>query len=560
MKIFLIKNFLLILVLTLNVYSGDGLSYSTPPDKLQKIKAWNRYKEGDYYGALRIYRELYDKNKNDIKLNYHMGLCYLALQDMENAIIYFGKAIEINNKAKKSKLHKKIYFELGQAYQYLGNIDKALEKYNIYQRSLRGVKAKNDPVNKLILQCNNARNMMANPVKVKIKNLGPNINSEYDDAAPSISADGKILVFTSRRPDTKGGKIDPNTGNYFDDIYISTWNEEKNMWNSAKDAPGNLNSEGHDASLSISPDGKTIFLYRNVEGETGSGDIFISTIKDDHWTSPKRLAKPINTSFFESSACLSPDGKYLYFVSERPGGYGNADIWVSKQIGKDEWEKSKNLGPIINTEEDELSVFIHPDGETLFFTSKGHNSIGGYDIFVSRFKDGKWLKPENLGYPINTTKDELHFTLTADGKKAYISSRKEGGLGGADIYEIDLSEYEFPLQEVKKDTIIAQETPKSVFNPEIAILRGKIIDADAGQILSDVEIIISDALTEEIITTSLSDDTGNYFIILRGNKEYIININKNGYKNYIDKISLPTSKEKTFILDKTIVLERLPNK
>lgn len=547
-----------LIIISLLLAKADSYANTTiKSDRFQKIKAWNRYKEGDYYGALRIYREIYDKNKNDIKINYRIGLCHFALQDMENTIVYMQKTIELANKsgAKQKTATKKSHFILGQSYQYLGNIDKALEEYSIYERSLKAGKLKRDPVNEYITQCKTARKMMDNPVDVKIKNLGRAINSEYDDATPSITADGKTLIFTSRRPDTKGGGIDLNTGKYYDDIYISTWNESKNEWNEAKGAPGNLNSDGHDACLSISPDGNSIFVYRNIEGVTGSGDIFVSNLKNDNWSSPKALPRPINTSFFESSACLSPDGKLLYFVSERPGGYGNADIWVSKKIGRNEWEKPVNLGPIINTDYDELGVFIHPDGKTLFFTTKGHGSMGGYDVFVSRNEDGGWSKPANLGYPINTTKDELHFTLTADGKKAYISSRKDSGFGGADIYEIDLSNYEFPLTTIKKDSVITEV--KSTFNPEISILRGQIIDSDAGQYMSDIEIIISDATNNEIITEITSDETGNYFITLKGNLEYIISVNKKGYKNYLDKIKLPLSEEKTFTLVKTIVLERV---
>ncbi len=526
-------------------------------DRWQKMKAWSRYKEGDYYGALRIYREIYDKYKNDAKINYRVGLCHFALQDMDNAIIFLNNAVELSEKSKKNKksVGNDVHFKIGQAYQYLGNIDKALEEYSKYERSLKAGKLKRDPVNEYILQCNIARNMMNNPVNVKIKNLGKTVNSEYDDAMPSITADGKTLIFTSRRPDTKGAGIDINTGNYYDDIYISTWNEDKNKWNEAEGAPGNLNSDGHDACLSISPDGNSIFVYRNIAGVTGSGDIFVSNLKNDEWSSPKPLPRSINTSFFESSACLSPDGKLLYFVSERPGGFGNADIWVSKKIGKQEWEKPVNLGPAINTEYDELGVFLHPDGKTLFFTSKGHGSMGGYDVFVSRNEDGKWSNPINLGYPINTTKDELHFTLTTDGKTAYISSRKVSGLGGADIYEIDLRNYEFPIADIKTDTVIAEV--KSTFNPEISILRGQVIDAYAGQAMQDIDIIISDAITEKTIAEITTDDTGSYFITLKGNAEYIISVSKNNYKNYLDKIKLPLSEEKTFTLVKTIVLERV---
>ena len=303
---------------------------------------------------------------------------------------------------------------------------------------------------------------MAHPVNVKIKNLGHDINSEYDDGEPQITADGKTIYFTSRRPDTKGGGIDPNTGQYYDDIYSSAWNDEANKWNPAVNVD-ELNTAGHDAVLGISPDGNTIFVYRNVPKVTGSGDIYFSTKKaDGKWQPPKPMPKPINSSFFEGSCSLTPDGNYLYFVSERNGGYGNGDIWRSKRIGKGQWGKPVNLGPTVNTIGDEMSVFMYPDGKTLFFSSNGHNTMGGYDIFMTQMKaDSSWTEPINLGYPINTTKDEKTFTMTADGKKAYITSNKDNGLGGYDIYEVDMSNYVYPLR------IEGQERENNISKVEI---------------------------------------------------------------------------------------------
>lgn len=530
------------------IANTSGTISQSPSGKkpLKRIKAYFRYRDMDYNGALRIYREIYEANPADAKINYFMGKCNVQLQNMDVAISFLNKAKKLN-----PEVSKDVYFLLGEAYQYLGNLDSAIYAFSTYKALLKPSQLNNDPVVELLAINETAKKLMSNPVTVTITNLGLDVNSEFDDGMPSVTADGKTLILTSRRPDTKGGGIDPNTGQYYDDIYMSTWNEEKGKWNIAEDVEGELNTNGHDACLSISPDGSTIYVYRNIPKITGSGDIFYSTKRPDgKWTNPKSLAKPVNSSFFESSACIAPDGSALYFVSERNGGFGNADIWRSKKLGKNLWEKPVNLGPVVNTEDDELGVFMHPDGKTLFFTSKGHNTMGGYDIFMTQMKaDSSWTEPVNLGYPINSTKDDIYFVMTADGKKAYIASRKDGGYGGVDLYEIDMTGYTFPLKIQGQEATTAIET-------NLSILKGSVIDASNAQAI-DAEIIIKDVASAKE-TKLTTDENGDYFITTKGDKEYEITVDKPGYKKFSEKITLPFSKEKTYTLIKLIVLEKLP--
>jgi len=287
----------------------------------KRAKANSRYKNGDYAGALRIYREIYGANQEDAKLNFLIGRCNVKLNNMDDALVYLMKAQKL-----QPDIDESLPFLLGEAYQYLGKLDSAIIEFNIYKSSQQPNQLKNDPVNDLLAQTETAKELMAHPVNVTIKNLGPEINSEYDDGMPAISADGKTLIFTSRRPDTKGGAIDPNTGQYFDDIYISNWNDKTNTWDTATNNLGELNSTGHDAILGFSPDGNTIFLYRNSPiskkdffvGGIGGGDIYYSTKKTDgKWGIPRPMPKPINSTYFEGSCSLSPDGNTLFFVSER---------------------------------------------------------------------------------------------------------------------------------------------------------------------------------------------------------------------------------------------------
>ena len=514
----------------------------------KRMKAYFRYRDLDYRGALRIYRQIYEINKADAKINFLIGKCNVQLQNMEEAIIYLQTALKLN-----PDVDNDLHFLLGEAYQYLGKLDSAIVEYNTYKSAMKPQRLKNDPVVDLLDQAITAKNLMGHPVNAKITNLGSNINSEFDDGLPSITADGKTMILTSRRPDTKGSGIDPNTGQFFDDIYISTWNDEKGKWRTAEGVEGDLNTNGHDACLSISPDGSTIFVYRNIPKVTGSGDIFYSTKRaDGKWGSPKTMGKPVNSSFFESSACLSPDGNMLYFISEKRGGYGNADIWRSKRIGKNLWAKPVNLGPVINTEDDELGVFVHSDGKTLFFTSRGHKTMGGYDIFMSQMKaDSTWTQPVNLGYPINSTKDEISFVMATDGKKAYLSSNKDNGLGGADIYEIDMSNYTYPIR------MPGQDTAATKVETALSILKGSVLESSAAQPVEG-EIVIKDIATGKEVTRLFTNEAGDYFVTLKGDKEYELSVEKAGYKKYSEKIMLPFDKEKTYTLVKLIVLEKLP--
>lgn len=517
----------------------------------KKLKAYFRYRDLDYNGALRIYREILENDKNDAKLDFLIGKCDVQLQSMEIAVLFLHNAKKINPDVNKS-----LNFLLGEAFQYLGELDSAINEYTTYKKTLRPSQLKNDPVTELLSQVETAKYLMAHPVNVKIKNMGQNVNSEYDDGAPQVTADGKTLYFTSRRPDTKGGSIDPNTGLYYDDIYSSTWNDEANNWNLATNVD-ELNTPGQDAVLGISPDGNTIFVYRNVPKVTGSGDIYISTKKaDGKWQIPKALPKPINTSFFEGSCSLSPDGNYLYFISERNGGYGNGDIWKSKRIGKNTWGKPVNLGPPINTIGDEMSVFMYPDGKTLFFSSNGHNTMGGYDIFMSQMrKDSTWTEPINLGYPINTTKDEKTFTMTADGKKAYITSNKDNGLGGYDIYEVDMSKYVYPMKIEGQEQNNTSVPGK--METDLSILKGSVIESSAAQQI-EAEIVIKDVQSFNV-TRLYTNETGDYFMTLKGGRDYEITVEKPGYKRYSETVSLPLDKDKTATLVKLIILEKLPD-
>lgn len=511
-------------------------------DQVKMALAKQKLYAGQYIGALNVYKEVLEKNPDDATVLYYVGYCHFQLKKNELALDFLKKAIA-SNKDIKPETH----LVLGKIYLLDEKIDDALTEFNIYKSAVNSRAAETEDVDVYIAHCNNAKKYMASPIDTKIENLGAAINSKYDDQSPCISADGKKLVFNTRRPETTDSPTDiEGDGKYFQDIFISTWDTVNKKWNQAEDVPGNVNTPAHDACTSISPDGKQIFIYKNdvKDNQSRGGDIFVSKVVNNKWKTPEALGKPINTSYWEGGACISPDGKTLYFISERNGGYGHADIWMVKRLGKTEWGKPENLGPEINTEFDEVGVFLAPDGKTLFFSSNGKESMGSYDIFKSTFEGGKWIKPVNVGYPINTVYKDGPLVVSADAQSAYFASERKGGLGESDIYTADLSNYALLEKDGKKKT-----------NSGLSILKGTVRDGFEGSGIASVDVQILDA-AGAVAATTITNDNGEYFITLKGDIVYTIKVVKKGYKTAEEKADLKIGKTETYSLEKQIMMTK----
>lgn len=545
-----------VFIITLLIYfTGCGLASAqdikTSTDKdlenyaVKMASAWLKVIDEDYYGALRIYRTIYAVNPTDVMLNFRMGQCFVEVKQMDTALIHLRNAM-----VGDSLISADIYLAMGQAYQYLTDIDNAINCYYKYKTTLSAKKNDRHSVNTYLRECSTAKELMANPVNVQVKNLGEGINSAYTDACPSISAEGQILIFTSRRPENTGGNIDPYVEEYYDDIYMSTWDPGTKLWTTAKNMGNPVNTEYHDANMSISPDGKEIFIYKNIMGETRSGDIYVSDKRPTgEWGEPKSLEnKYINSTYFESSACLSGDGKTLYFVSEREKeGFGHGDIYYSVREGK-EWSKPVNLGPTINTEGDEIGVFIHPDGKSLFFSSNGQNTMGGYDIFMSVFENEKWSDPINMGYPINTTRDEIHFIFSTDRKTAYISSSRDGGNGKMDIYQVNMSYY------FKNNQNISSDIASTITGPPLSILKGTVVDSETSQPI-EANIIIKD-MSDNKTKITTSNANGEYFITIPADVKYEITVRNKNYKDLVVKFKTPKNEGEAPVMIKHLFLNK----
>lgn len=496
---------------------------------------------GKYKSAIKGFKELYDKYPANSELPYLIGNCYYEMGDLKNALTYLNEAKQNGASVPET------YLLLGRIYQRQSHFDKALEEYNLYKSKITSKKQlQESEVEVYISQCNNAIEMKKNKVPVQIINMGQDINSPYDDASPCVTADGKTLVFNSRRPEDPNSPIDvEGDGKYFQDIYISTFDTVNKKWSPAQPVPGNVNTDAHDAVTSISPDGKIIFIYKNdtKDNQSSGGDIFISKIMKNKWKTPEPIGKPINSTYWEGGACLSPDGKTLYFTSERKGGYGHSDIWMSTKINNKEWSKPVNLGETVNTPYDEVGLFMGPDGKTLFFASNGPASMGEYDIFKTTLENGKWTTPVNLGYPINTEFSDGPISIDATGKTAYISSDRPGGVGEKDIYIIDLTEY--PLLGNKKEKL----------SDGLSIIKGTVRDGFEGFGLSDAKIELYDD-KDKLLNTLTTNENGEYFITLPGDKTYIIKASAKGFQSAQEKITLPVGKNEAYTLIKDFLLKK----
>lgn len=533
------KLFIIFFILTAIQWNAAAQKMSAG-DRLKMITAEENINKDNYDEAYKLYREVHRNNPEHPEVNYQCGKTAFNLKKYNEAQIYLSKAVKVNSsKTKDARMW------LGRAEHMLGMLDESLKAFEIFKSTLKGKAAASHLVNEYIYQVNVAKKLMNKPVNVTIKNMGKNINSTYPESNPSITADGKTFIFTTARPQNMGGKKDEVNQLYFQDIWISEKDSVSNEWTEAESIGGELNSDEHDASLSITADGSGIFVYKSIRG----GDIYYSKKKKNGtWRTPEAVEGKVNSTYFETGACVTGDKKTMYFISEREGkGKGNGDIWMASKKGSNEYEEPVNLA-ILNTIDDENAVFIHPNGQTLYFSSNSKESIGGYDIFKSDWVNGNWTAPVNLGYPINTLADELQFCISADGRYGYISTKRDDSFGGYDIYEIDLTSYAIPAQE---GTYTGSTSITS--GNAMSILKGKVLDKKDGEPM-EVTLIVEDPQGKVIAETQTAEN-GDYLIALTGGLNYSIIIKEKDYVSVKESVYVPVSGSTSLIVNRSFLLE-----
>ena len=470
------KNKLILLLVTIIT----SLNVGAQSFKSLYFKSLHYLEVYDYSAALDILLEMKELDLENCNTHFFIGNCLMNIPNREKeAIPYYEKALEsltiaykIANPREKNAPIDAIEL-LGNAYHMNYEFEKAIEKYEFYGNFLS--EYNEDAVRsnaRKIRRSKNALKLVQNPVDVKIYPL-ETVNSEFSEYKPLLNAQENTMFFTAKKPDGLTDNKD-DQGDFYEHIYFSE--KVGNNWTQAKLMPSPINTKKSTSALYLSADGQYLLSSMvnndNNIGPLGRG-IFESYKNGNVWTDPQIFQNKVNTSYLETSANMDLNKNMVFFVSDRDGGLGGKDLWVIKKLDNGSWSSPQNLGEPINTEYDEESPYFHSDGKTLYFSSKGHSSIGGLDIFKSELdKELNWSSPKNMGYPINTVNDDLSFVPTVTGNKAYFSSVRNGGKGKSDIYEMILPNQEEPSLAVYKGKVTNQNG-KPIKNIEVSVQNDK---------------------------------------------------------------------------------------
>lgn len=551
------KYIFILLALILNYGSFAQLSIDkSSKDRGKYLEAQQKMENLDYVGAIPIYKELISANPDDYTLYTNIGYCYLHTPERHEAIEYLEQTVKFykdNNKMKKTKAQE-ASFILGEAYYINYEFDKAKTTFEGLKEYSN--KKQIEILNTKIKDCDFAKTQYENPLGFFVMESAT-LNSEFPDYCPVVTADQRTLFFTSRRPGSTGGSKDFDDY-FYEDIYFSKKNNGR--FTAPKNIGAPVNTDGFEATVSISSDGNELFIYRSTKKDPG--DIYYSKKEGGDWSEPVRMAEPINSKKSETHASLSPDGKILFFTSDRKGGYGGLDIYTAELQDDGTWGNVKNLGEKLNTKEDEEGPFMSPDGKTLYFSSKGLQGMGGYDIFSSiKQADGSWSEPKNMGFPLNTVDDDVFFVPTKDPATAYYSSKQFSGVSSIYVvqmyenndnmifvkgYAFDSNEEISPISDSNTDSVKVGSTwyPKDktfdyTGNNTLHITEAKgnnFVDSIC-KLPSEVEINTYKTSNQELVGTNYSNKKkGKYGVPISPVGEYLLKYSAEGYVYDIFKV------------------------
>ncbi len=490
------------------------------------------YRETKAYDDIRdIYVNAALLDPNNIRASYMSGISMLESVTKGAAEEYFMKVYE-----KDPEYTFDLLYKVAQSLHYGYKFDEATQYYDRYLDKLAANPdyLGSDMVDGLIVrrkifECEQGKILMEFPEDVEIVNLGADINSKYYDYAPVVDADENIMIFTSRRKEQNLNEDVSDDNIPFEDIFVSK--KVNGVWDYPDNIGNVVNTMYHDSNVGLSKDGKDLYIYK----DENNGDIYLSTMDENgEWSYPEPLDRHINTEFSETSVSLSPDGNTIFFASDRPGGEGGIDIWVSHRNAKGGWQKATNIGAPINTPFDEDGPFIGFDGKTLYFSSRGGNGMGGYDIYRVEYDSASavWNTPTNMGYPINTPDDDIYFTPSKDGKRAYYASVKEDGLGYTDLYMLKVPD------EMKHDDPNA--TPVAV-----------VASVELAPVTLKVSIFNTDGLMDAVVSlrgvlgsgglgaNKLSTGVYSFTSTEEKENEYVLNVTQTGYEAQLITVNYP---------------------
>ena len=496
-------------------------------------------KAEDYRVAVNFLLKANEFNPKNAELNYEIANCYEHLNQIPEAVRYAEAAYALDSLVAPDLLYYK-----GYAHQMRYEFDEAVKYYKRYQVTPGVTREGNDKVSKRLKECRNGKALVKRgEIPCKIYILDTNVNGKYDEYGPAITADDSLLFFTSRRTLKKNlNKGIASDGKYYEKIYRSS---KDSSWNKSHWVLGS-NFRGHFAVQGVSNDGHKVLLYKEKRG----GDLYEAKLNGKSIGSIKRLPRAVNTKGHETSASYSYDGNTIYYCSDRTdNGFGGHDIYKVTKNEKGKWKNVENLGNVVNTPEDEITVFAHPDGKTMYFSSRGHDGMGGFDIFVTTLENGKWTKPRNIGMPINTPGDDISFVISANGKSAYYASAQPTGYGDEDIYCISFKSDKVFVT-TTEDDLMEEEDPfaeesevkeKAMPAHQMTLLTGLVRDKNTKQPLSaSIELIDLDS-NRKIGDFETNSETGKFLMSLPAGHNYKINVSSPGYHSHSETFNIPDS-------------------
>jgi outer membrane protein OmpA-like peptidoglycan-associated protein len=491
------------------LFSLSSLAQGYDPEKVNKKAAALYSKALDYINNDRP-REAIPDLLEAIKTDSRFEDAYLTLGGVYGDMRNYAAAVDCFVKAKAidSVYFREFNLPFSINLAGMGSFQQALDAIEIFLRqprlNERSRKAGEFRKKTYLFALDFAKKNSNNNYVFTPKNMGENINTRFSEYFPSVTLDGKTLVFTRR--------VDHINEDFFETV------RDSNTWGKSFPLPGDINSEQNEGAQHISQDGKwLVFTGCNFPRGAGSCDLYVSILTNKGWSEPESLGSSINTESWESQPCLSPDNRDLYFVSNRPGGLGGSDIYISRRLPNGRWGAPENLGPSVNTAGDESTPFIHADNQSLYFSSNGWTGYGDNDIFVARKQGNSWQTPENLGYPINTIGNEGSLFIAADGKTVYYASDRTDTKGGLDIYTFELRESVRPY--------------KTLW------VKGRVYDKKTNAGLPSL-LSLTDLNSKLIISQVQTDAEGNYLLTLPVGKDYAFNVNRKGYLLFSENYSL----------------------
>ncbi len=507
--------FFLILVFAASLHQVDGQQsqLSTRNKRAEKyfFTAIDAYRAGNLSKALNDLNRAVEADPLFTEAFILRGDVYADLRQPDQAIDSYQSAIMTNNPFAPS-----LYMILAGVQQNAGRYGDARLNYIRFIESQGIPESKKQQAEKGVMACDFALDAMAHPVPFSPVNMGDSINTPYDEYINAITADEERLYFTRKNP--RNAMTIDRSQEFEEDFYFAV--RQDTTWRYAQSLGTPINTHGNEGALSISPDGKYLFFAAcNREDGFGSCDLYWSRWVDNHWSLPENLGPTVNSPQWDSQPSFSSDGKTLYFASKRSGGKGSSDIWTTHLQSGGNWSVPENLGDSVNTPQEEMAPFIHPDDQTLYFSSKGHRGMGGLDLFFCRKnRDNRWGSPVNLGYPINTHAEEITLVVNSKGNMAFISSDKLGGKGRQDVYKFPLYDKARPLLTTYFKGVVYDEETKSRL--------------DARFELTDLEQM-------KLIAESRSDRvTGEFLLVLPTERNYGLNVSREGYLFYSENFPL----------------------